>query len=261
MSTLRIAAVQMSIQWLDKKANLNYLDGLLDQLEQQDLIVLPETFSTGFAIELDDIAEPEEGGVVLKWMLLKAELLNCVIAGSVLVEQNAQKVNRFYWAYPNGQVEYYDKRHLFRLGNEQDHVNPGNERKIIHLNNIRILPVVCYDLRFPVWSRNRNDYDLMVNVANWPSMRQEAWNTLLKARAMENQAYVVGVNRVGNDGKGTPHSGGTVIYDYAGNLLSQANKHKEEVITAEIDLNKLAKFKCKYPFFMDGDEFDIKINN
>jgi len=233
MSTLRIAAVQMSIQWLDKKANLNYLDGLLDQLEQQDLIVLPETFSTGFAIELDDIAEPEEGGVVLKWMLLKAD----------------------------GQVEYYDKRHLFRLGNEQDHVNPGNERKIIHLNNIRILPVVCYDLRFPVWSRNRNDYDLMVNVANWPSMRQEAWNTLLKARAMENQAYVVGVNRVGNDGKGTPHSGGTVIYDYAGNLLSQANKHKEEVITAEIDLNKLAKFKCKYPFFMDGDEFDIKINN
>jgi predicted amidohydrolase len=144
------------------------------------------------------------------------------------------------------------------LGKEQDYVNAGHVRKVIQVNDVRILPLVCYDLRFPVWSRNRNDYDLIVNVANWPSMRREAWDTLLRARAMENQAYVIGVNRVGNDGKNTPHSGGTVIYDYSGKLLTAASDHESQVITADIDLKQLANYKCKYPFFMDGDEFEVK---
>jgi predicted amidohydrolase len=258
MSTLKVAAVQMDIQWLDKKANLNYLDSILDSYESYDLILLPETFTTGFAIAEENIAEPEEGGVVLKWMLLKSQMLSSVIAGSVLVENKGRKVNRFYWVYPNGHVSFYDKRHLFRLGKEQDYVNAGHVRKVIQVNDVRILPLVCYDLRFPVWSRNRNDYDLIVNVANWPSMRREAWDTLLRARAMENQAYVIGVNRVGNDGTNTPHSGGTVIYDYSGKLLTAASDHESQVITADIDLKQLANYKCKYPFFMDGDEFEVK---
>lgn len=263
MSSLTIAAIQFDIQWLNKKANLEYLDQLLYGSHQVDLILLPETFSTGFAIDIENAGEPEQGGMILNWMRTKAELLESVIAGSVLVNQKnksnnkTRKVNRFYWVYPNGKVEYYDKRHLFRLGNEQDHVLAGTERKILTIKDIRILPSVCYDLRFPVWSRNRNDYDLMINVANWPAVRRNVWDTLLKARAMENQAYVVGVNRVGKDGKGIMHSGGTAVYDFNGEVISATQDNQQEMIITKIDLNKLAEFKCKFPFFLDGDEFSL----
>lgn len=258
MSTLSVAAVQMSIDWLDKKANLDYLQGILADIPQTDLIVLPETFATGFAIDHATITEPQQGGEVLSWMRETAQVQNSVIAGSVLVEHKQRKVNRFYWVYPDGQVEYYDKRHLFRLGNEQEHVIGGTQRKIFQVKGVKILPQVCYDMRFPVWSRNRQDYDLIVSVANWPAVRRKAWDALLTARAIENQAYLVGVNRVGEDGKNITHSGGTIIYDYAGEVLAKAQDNQQQVIYAEIDLALLEKFKNKFPFYMDADKFEIK---
>ncbi|MCW8876675.1 MAG: hypothetical protein OQK51_06395 [Kangiellaceae bacterium] len=190
-------------------------------------------------------------------MIKKASDLNCVIAGSVLVEKSTKKSNRFYWVYPDGSTYFYDKRHLFRLGNEQDFVVAGDDRIVLNVNGVRILPLVCYDLRFPVWSRNRNDYDMIVNVANWPAVRRIVWDTLLKARAMENQAFVIGVNRVGEDGKGVPHSGGTVALDFLGEPLALAEDNKEQIIHVEIDIGKLARFKEKFPAFLDADNFEI----
>jgi len=258
---LKVAAVQFEISWLDKSANLKRLEELISKLKSVDLLIFPETFPTGFAIDSDGCEEPLSGGEVLDWMKRQAARLDCVIAGSALVENQGKKSNRFYWVYPGGESRYYDKRHLFRLGNEQDFVLAGEERLVIELNGVRILPLVCYDLRFPVWSRNRNDYDLIVNVANWPAVRRNVWDTLLKARAMENQAYVIGVNRVGDDGKGVAHSGGTVVYDYLGEAITSAEDNQEEVIYANIDLERLNQFKEKFPAYLDADDFLLNISD
>lgn len=261
MSTLAIAAVQYNIHWLDKKANLNHLEQLIadhfNENDAVDLLLLPETFSTGFCINRDDVQEPEDGGVILEWLKKMARQYNCVVAGSVLVSQNNKKVNRFYWVFADGAVEYYDKRHLFRLGNEQAHVEQGQVRKIITINGIKILPLVCYDLRFPVWSRNRQDYDLMVNVANWPDVRRNVWDTLLKARAMENQTMVVGVNRIGEDGINTSHSGGTTIINFYGETVISAADNQQQIISTRLDFSKLDKFKQKFPAYLDADDFEL----
>ncbi|HCM47873.1 MAG TPA: amidohydrolase [Colwellia sp.] len=262
MSTLTIAAVQYDIQWLDQQANFNHLEQLIEDHfidnAAVDLLLLPETFSTGFCINNSDIQEPEDGGLALAWLKKIAQQYNCVVAGSVLVSQNDKKANRFYWVFADGSFEQYDKRHLFRLGKEQDYVEQGQNRKIITINGIKILPLVCYDLRFPVWSRNRQDYDLMVNVANWPAARRNVWDTLLKARAMENQTFVVGVNRVGEDGRNTPHSGGTTIIDFTGDTIVSAADNKQQIITTQLDFSKLEQFKQDFPAFLDADEFELK---
>ena len=261
MSTLTIAAVQFDIHWLDQQANFNHLEQLIkDHFNNNtavDLLLLPETFSTGFCINRNDIQEPEGGGLALVWLKKIAQQYNCVVAGSVLVSQNDKKVNRFYWVFADGTVEHYDKRHLFRLGNEQEYVEQGQSRKIITINGIKILPLVCYDLRFPVWSRNRQDYDLMVNVANWPAARRNVWDTLLKARAMENQSMVVGVNRIGADGNNTAHSGGTIMLDFNGETIIFAADNQQQIITAQLDFSKLEKFKHDFPAFLDADEFEL----
>lgn len=263
MSTLTIAAVQYDIKWLDQQANFAQLTTLLANYFKDnkavDLLLLPETFSTGFCINKKDVQESEDGGQALMWLKAMAQQYHCAIAGSVLVSQNSKKVNRFYWVFADGSVEYYDKRHLFRLGNEQDHVEQGQERKIFTINGIKILPLVCYDLRFPVWSRNQQDYDLMINVANWPAARRHVWDTLLKARAMENQSYVVGVNRIGADGANTAHSGGTAIIDFTGETLISAADNQQQIITAALDFNKLEQFKTKFPAFLDADEFELTL--
>jgi len=262
MSTLIVAAVQTDIYWLDQQANFKGLEKLIaahfDENEAVDLLLLPETFSTGFCINRTDVQEPSDGGMALSWLKKIAQQYKCVVAGSVLVSQNDKKVNRFYWVYADGSVEHYDKRHLFRLGNEQDHVEQGKNRKIITIKGIKILPLVCYDLRFPVWSRNRQDYDLMINVANWPAARRHIWDTLLKARAMENQTMVIGVNRIGDDGRDTPHSGGTTIIDFTGETIVCATDNQQQIITAQLDFSKLEKFKEKFPAFLDGDEFELQ---
>jgi len=262
MSTLTIAAVQYDIQWLDKQANFKRLDQLISDYFTNhatvDLLLLPETFSTGFCINNDDVQEPEDGGLALAWLKQMAKQYNSVIAGSVLVSQNTKKVNRFYWVFADGTVKHYDKRHLFRLGNEQDHVEQGQNRKIITINGIKILPLVCYDLRFPVWSRNRQDYDLMINVANWPATRRHVWDTLLKARAMENQTFVIGVNRIGDDGNNTAHSGGTTVINFNGDTILSATDNQQQIITTQLDFSQLEKFKESFPAFLDADEFELQ---
>jgi len=262
MSTLTIAAIQFDIQWLDQQANFSHLEKLIESYFNQnnacDLLLLPETFSTGFCINRKDVQEPEDGGIALLWLKKIAKQFNCVVAGSVLVTHSDKKVNRFYWVSADGSVEYYDKRHLFRLGREQDYVEQGQERKLFTINGIKILPLVCYDLRFPVWSRNQQDYDLMVNVANWPAARRHVWDTLLKARAMENQAYVVGVNRIGNDGINTEHSGGTAIYDFLGETITAATDNQQQIISTTLDFDKLEQCKKKFPVFLDADEFELQ---
>ncbi len=261
MSTLTIAAVQYDIHWLDQQANFKYLEQLISDYFNEnravDLLLLPETFSTGFCINKDNVQEPENGGLALAWLKKIAQQYNCVVAGSVLVSQNNKKVNRFYWVFADGNVEHYDKRHLFRLGNEQNYVEQGCNRKIITINGIKILPLVCYDLRFPVWSRNRQDYDLMINVANWPAARRHIWDTLLKARAMENQTYVIGVNRVGDDGNNVPHSGGTAMIDFCGEIITSATDEQEQIITTQLDFSKLEQFKANFPAFLDADDFEL----
>ncbi len=261
MPTLKVAAVQTDIQWLDKQANLDSLQNIISEFfinnSSIDLLLLPETFATGFCLNQNEIDEPENGGVVLSWLKQIAIQFNCVIAGTVLVSHEHKKVNRFYWVRSDGTVEYYDKRHLFRMGNEQEFVSQGLERKVFEINGIKILPQVCYDLRFPVWSRNRQDYDLLVNVANWPAARRNIWDTLLKARAMENQAFVIGVNRVGDDGRGTAHSGGTAIIDFVGETIVAAEDNQQQVILAELDFSKLEKFKVSFPAYLDADRFKV----
>jgi len=256
MSTLTVASIQTSLNWLDKDANLSsFSDKIADIDKSVDLILLPETFATGFAINLD-CAEPENGKV-LDWMIAKAKSANAVIAGSVLVQQGDKKANRFYWVWPNGDVNYYDKRHLFCLGKEGDFVKAGEQRKIFTLNGFRILPQVCYDLRFGVFQRSRNDYDLMVNVANWPAARRKVWDTLLMARAMENLCYVIGVNRVGDDGNGVAHNGGTAVYDFKGDTLATTADNKAEVLITTLDKEPLERFKQSFPAHLDADEFSL----
>jgi len=256
MSTLNITTVQTDIKWLNVTDNLNSLSVKLQNIKNSDLILLPETFATGFAINLDT-AEPAKNGPIISWLIQQASKLNTVIAGSVLVSHNNKKVNRFYWVWPDGNIKFYDKRHLFRLGNEGDHVIAGQKREVFTINDVRILPLVCYDLRFPVWARSKNDYDVMVNVANWPAARRNIWDTLLQARAMENQSYVIGINRVGDDGNGTGHSGGTAIYDFTGKALFKANDNESNISTTKIDITKLKEFKEAFPAYLDADEFEI----
>jgi omega-amidase len=262
MSTLKVAAVQYNIQWLEQTDNLTELESIIQNHFEEnhavDLLLLPETFSSGFCINKEEVAEPENGGVVLQWLQKIAKQYLCVVAGTVLVKHDNKKVNRFYWVAPNSCVEYYDKRHLFRMGKEQKYVVAGKERKIFEVKGIKILPAVCYDLRFPVWSRNKQDYELLINVANWPAVRRFAWDTLLRARAMENQAFVIGVNRVGDDGYGVAHSGGTAIYDYTGSTLVSAEDDRQQVIAFELDFSKLEQFKNDFPAFMDADDFEVK---
>ena len=261
MSTLKIAAIQYDIQWLDKQANFEALEKMMraffSKNDAVDLLLLPETFSTGFCINDKNVQEPEDGGEDLLWLKQMAKEFNCVVAGTVLVKQGDKNANRFYWASADGSVEFYDKRHLFRMGKEQEFVAQGKERKIFEVKGIKILPQVCYDLRFPVWCRNKQDYDLIVNVANWPAARRHVWDTLLKARAMENQAFVVGVNRVGKDGRGTAHSGGTCFIDFAGESTTAVADERQQVISVELDFSALEQFKKEFPAFLDADEFEL----
>ena len=256
MSTLTLTLVQSELHWLDKDANLAMFDKKLAEITANpDLILLPETFATGFAINLD-CAEPENGKV-LTWLKTQAHKHNAVIAGSVLVAQGDKKANRFYWVTPKGEVNYYDKRHLFRLGREGDYVVAGQARKTFEINGFKLLPQVCYDLRFPVFQRNNNDYDVMINVANWPAVRRHIWDTLLMARAMENLCYVVAVNRVGDDGNGVAHNGGTAVFDFKGDTLAKAKDNTQELLTLTLDKAPLEDFKTAFPAYLDADPFTL----
>ena len=252
---LKVALVQSDIFWLQPQQNLDNLTMKLQHIESVDLILLPETFATGFAINLD-VAEVEQGPV-FNWMQTQAAAHNAVVAGSVLIEQQGKKANRFYWCWPDGSFEFYDKRHLFCLGKEGDYVRAGDSRKVFTIKGFRLLPQICYDLRFPVFQRNRNDYEVMVNVANWPAARRRIWDTLLQARAIENQCYVLASNRVGDDGNGVAHNGGTAAYDFVGEALAKGEDNKPGVVITELSKEKLEQFRKSFPAHLDADDFSI----
>lgn len=266
MEDLRVSLCQADLAWENPQANFKLFEQLFEQIEQTDLILLPEMFNTGFSMRSSDLAE-KMNGATINWMQKQAKKKQAAICGSLILEENGEHFNRLIWVKPNGECETYDKRHLFRMANENDHFSAGNKRLIVELKGWKIMPLVCYDLRFPVWSRNRfktdrntftkTEYDLLIYIANWPEPRVEAWKKLLAARAIENQAYVVGLNRVGKDGKDIPYSGGSSYIDAKGDIIWKAEDHQTTVHTVTLNFKELADFREKFPVGMDGDDFEI----
>jgi len=256
MSThLRVTLVQTELAWQDPPANRHRLAAHFRGLVgHTDLVVLPEMFSTGFSMAAAELAEDMDGPTV-GWMREEAAALGCVIAGSLIVRDGGRCYNRLVWARPDGSLEHYDKRHLFRLAGEQEHYAAGTRRLVVALKGWRVCPMVCYDLRFPVWSRSRGDYDLLLYVANWPQRRALAWSALLRARAIENQSYVAGVNRIGKDGNGTIYAGDSVAVDFLGQPLSSEGGG-DRVETAVLDLESLRAYRENFPAHLDADRFE-----
>jgi predicted amidohydrolase len=258
MSTLSVSVVQSELHWHDPVRNLEHFSTILQQLEQKThLVVLPEMFSTGFTMHAEKHAERMDGRSVA-WMSETAQALAAAVCGSLIIEEDGRYFNRFLLMRPDGDLQYYDKRHLFRLAGEHEHYVAGTGNRTFTLRGWRIRPMICYDLRFPAWSRNRGEYDLLVYVANWPDPRHQAWETLLRARAIENLAYVAGVNRIGTDGNGLHYAGGSAIIDYLGNYLT-APGDQPNVSTASLDLSALTAFRRKFPFHVDADEFSLQL--
>lgn len=257
---LHITLLQTSLYWEDKAANLSMFDKKLEEVkEHTDLIVLPEMFSTGFSMRSEILAETMDGET-LKWMRLKAAQKKCVITGSVIIKEEGAYYNRLLWVSPDGDVKYYSKRHLFRMAKENNYYNSGSERLVVELKGWKIAPLICYDLRFPVWSRRTKmfDYDALIYVANWPERRNHPWKTLLMARAIENQSYVAGVNRVGLDGNNIIHSGDSAVIDFKGEKISSLNAFEEKAETITLNKQTLSDFRQSFPAHMDADEFEIR---
>lgn len=255
MSTLKVAVLQTSLVWQDCTANLTQLQQQIATLAPVDLIVLPEMFATGFSMDSEQIAEIEPGAA-LQWMQQQATLHQAALAGSLAVRTaSGTLVNRLYFVTPDGQVQHYDKRHLFRMAGEHQAYTAGAERTIVTFRGWRILLQVCYDLRFPVFSRNNNDYDAIIYVANWPAPRSRVWWLLLQARAMENQAYVFGANRVGEDGNQLQYHGDSLIVDFLGQPKAELAAGEAGVLYAEADLTALQQFRQKFPAYLDADSF------
>lgn len=256
---LKIAAFQFDLEWENIQVNLEKVDRLLEQLPADvDIVFLPEMFSTGFTMNASTVAESMDGKSV-DWLKDRSSKYGVAICGSLVIQEGEKFYNRLVFVEPSGKVSYYDKRHLFTMGGEEKAYKPGNIRLIVEYRGWRICPLICYDLRFPVWSRNRRDYDLLVYVANWPEQRSLVWNTLLKARAIENQSYVVGVNRVGADGNKITYLGQSQIIDAKGTELAVGKEYSEEVVFAELSYSKLEQFRRKFPVLDDGDSYSIDL--
>jgi len=255
VSDLQVSIVQTHIFPKNPQKNIHYLDTLLSADLRTDLILLPEVFTTGFCEGARDAAEVPNG-YAYQWMLTKAKALNAVVAGTLVVKEEAHYFNRLVWAQPNGKIIEYNKRHLFRMAGEHLRYNPGDKRLVVTLKGWKILPLICYDLRFPVWSRNRNDYDLALYLANWPHQRALHWNRLLQARAIENLAYVIGVNRVGDDEAGQVYHGDSSVYSPKGDcdFISQI----AGVFTQTLSYELLMDYRKKFPAHMDADDFVIQ---
>jgi predicted amidohydrolase len=254
---LNIALIQTELAWHDREANLARFEYLLDQASNADLVILPEMFTTGFSMDSEALAEPENGPSS-HWMLAQARRLQAVITGSVIVQAaDGSYRNRLLWARPDGELAHYDKRHLFRMAGEHEHYSAGQERTIFELKGWRIRPLICYDLRFPVWSRAEQDTDLLIYTANWPGARRQHWNRLLPARAIENLCYVAAVNRIGDDGKGLAYTGDSQVLDYQGEgLLSVAAA--DGVFHATLSATDLHAYRTRFPAHLDADDFDIR---
>lgn len=259
MSDLTLSFIQADLHWHDAAANRVAFDQQLAQLVgPTDLIVLPEMFSTGFSMAAPALAEPMSGPTVA-WLRAQAAAHQAVVTGSVIIEENGAYYNRLLWVRPDGTLSHYDKRHLFTLAGEQRVYAPGRTRLVEDWRGWRICPLVCYDLRFPVWSRNRPaaPYDLLLYVANWPAVRRTAWMTLLRARALENVAYTLGVNRVGRDGLGHDYAGDSALIDAQGNYLVEAGD-QAGVFTYTLRQDELNGFRARFAALNDGDAFELR---
>jgi predicted amidohydrolase len=251
---INVTLIQSDIIWEDRISNLKKYQEKLNQIESTDLIILPEMFTTGFSMSPKDISEKMDGETI-QWMKQNAHKMNSAICGSIIIEEDTKYFNRFIWVNPDGSIHHYDKRHLFSFAGENENYTPGNEKIIIEYKGWKICPLICYDLRFPVWSRNSEDYDLLIYVANWPDKRKSAWKSLLTARAIENQCYVIGVNRVGEDSKNY-YSGDSSLINALGETL-YTNSHIEETYSNTISKYDLNKVRTQLPFLNDKDNFKI----
>jgi predicted amidohydrolase len=234
------------------------LDSLLKDCPQEtDIIILPEMYLTGFSMNTDRVAQEMDGEGV-RWMKSKAIEKNTTVIGTLAIKETDKVYNRLFVVDPNGEFVWYDKRHLFRMGEENKFYDSGNSKILVQVKNWKIMPLVCYDLRFPVWSRNVNcTYDLLIYVANWPESRRDAYLTLLKARAIENLCYVAGVNRTGTDGNGLDYAGDSVIIDPKGNVIADLPQKKSGIVNLKISLGDLESYRKKFPAYLDADEFTI----
>jgi predicted amidohydrolase len=279
MSPLTITIIQPDLIWENKAANLEHFDGLIGAIkEKTQIVILPEMFSTGFSMRPADLAETMDGPTVA-WMKQTAARKKIILTGSLIIGEEGNYYNRLIWMLPNGQFGWYDKRHRFAYAGEDEQYTPGHRRLIASVNGWKVNLLICYDLRFPVWSRQQiqgpswsgpfrevpaqeqslplaPEYDLLVYVANWPERRSHAWKTLLQARAIENQVYTVGVNRVGNDGHNIYHSGDSMIVDPLGEVLYHTSK-EESVFTCTLQREKLEEVRTRLPFWKDADPFRI----
>lgn len=257
--TLNFTLIQPDIVWEDKEANLTQYEQLINGVkEKKEVVVLPEMFSTGFSMAPERLAEPMNGQSV-QWMKDISAKNRCILTGSLIIEEEGNYYNRMLWVQPDGNIGTYDKRHLFSYAGEEKHYTAGDNRLVVSVKGIKICLQVCYDLRFPVWARNKNEeYDVLLYVANWPERRSMPWKALLQARAIENMSYVIGVNRVGNDGNDIYHSGDSSVFSPVGELLWQESD-KPAVHTITIEKETVTKARRQFGFLKDADDFSIKL--
>ena len=255
---MKIAIYQFDIVWESVEKNIEKVRMIMPEISGKcDLLVLPEMFTTGFSTNANTVAETMDGKTISTIKQISSQY-NIAIIGSIIIEENKNTFNRMFLATPDGGLEHYDKRHLFRMGGEDKTFTAGNERKIFQYKGFNILPQVCYDLRFPVWSRNQNlEYDIAIYIASWPTPRIKVWDILLKSRALENLCYTIGVNRVGSD-PSIDYNGHSCVTDYLGNTIAQAKDNEQEYIIVEINKDSLDKFRSKFPAHLDADKFAIE---
>ena len=259
MENLNIAILQANLHWENSSENLVMFDELLQQIsEKTDLIILPEMFSTGFSMNAENLVETMNGKSV-EWMKKKAGELDSAITGSLIITENGNYYNRLFFVYPDGSYKTYDKRHTFTLAKEDETYTAGKERLVVELKGWKICPLICYDLRFPVYARNTEDYDVLIYVANWPEKRVNAWDALLKARAIENMSYCVGVNRTGEDGDGYVYNGHSAVYDCLGNAMTALDREAIFVEELELKRSHIRETRGKLKFLEDRDDFSLHL--
>lgn len=258
MQDLRITIIQTSLHWEDNASNRKHFAKLIKPIRKgsTDLIILPEMFTSGFTMNVGKVHETMKGETIA-WMLQTAKEKQAVVTGSLVTVDKKNYFNRLIWAQPDGKVMHYDKRHLFRMADEHLTYTAGEKRKVFLLNGWRICPLICYDLRFPVWSRNQEEYDLLIYVANWPKRRSFAWKQLLIARAIENQCFTAGINRVGTDGKDIPYSGDSVVLNPLGKKIAACKPGSESVTTVTLSAAELEMLRTSFPVSKDADKFTI----
>lgn len=254
---IRISIIQTDLHWQDSDANLAMFEEKIWEIEQEtDLIVLPEMFNSGFTMEVGKVAEPMNL-TTFKWMKQQASQTKAVIVGSFIIQEKGDYYNRLIWMFPDGNFRCYDKRHLFRMALEHDIFSAGKSKLVVEWKGWKFCPLICYDLRFPVWSRNRYlEYDCLIYIANWPQARISAWETLLTARAIENSSYCVGVNRTGKDGNEISYNGKSAIVDFKGNSILEMGNGKR-IATCELNFEKLKSYREKFPAHLDADNFEL----